>query len=160
MRETETSAPSLGELSEAATQGAWTYPDWGTDFRTGKTLIGMTSPAFEGNGRANRAFIVALVNAFRAGRLIDQTAMAEAVASARAESWQPIETAPKDGTSFLACHAGSGVHQITWHGKASHIPLYGWAHGEDVEDVDLWSPTHWMPLPAPPTLIPGGSSDV
>lgn len=154
MREHETSAPSLGELSEAATQGAWTYPDWGTDFRTGKTLIGMTSPAFEGNGRANRAFIVALVNAFRAGRLIDQTAMAEAVASARAEGWQPIKTAPKDGTYVL----GYGPHETRgYYVDAIHFYLgrftIEWMSG-------FGSPTHWMPLPAPPTLIPGGSSDV
>lgn len=64
--------------------------------------------------------------------------------------WRPIETAPKDGSPFLACHYRSGVHAITWHGKASHVPLYGWCEGDDAEDIDLWQPTHWMPLPPPP----------
>jgi hypothetical protein len=64
--------------------------------------------------------------------------------------WLAIETAPKDGSRFLAVHAKSCVIAITWYGKTSHVPLYGWCEGEDCEDVDLWQPTHWMPLPAPP----------
>ncbi len=65
-------------------------------------------------------------------------------------TWQDIGTAPKDGSRFLATHEASGVIAITWHGKTSHVPLYGWCHGEDAEDIDLWQPTHWQPLPAPP----------
>jgi len=80
-----TSAPSLRELSEAATQGELNYPNWGTDFRAGTVLVGMTSPAFEGNGRANRAYICRLWNDHRANRLIDPTTLTEAIASARAE---------------------------------------------------------------------------
>lgn len=64
--------------------------------------------------------------------------------------WQTIDTAPKDGERFLASHEKSGVIHISWHGKTSHIPLYGWCVGDDPEDIDLWTPTHWMPLPSPP----------
>lgn len=61
-------------------------------------------------------------------------------------SWQPIETAPKDGTFILG-----------WH------PALSWPHGR--QDVVAWDethlhwtdgcfevswPTHWMPLPEPP----------
>jgi hypothetical protein len=67
------------------------------------------------------------------------------------EDWQPIETAPVDGRQFLAVHAGSRVQRISWHGKTSHIPLYGWCHGDDPEDIDLWRPTHWQPLPEAPS---------
>lgn len=70
--------------------------------------------------------------------------------------WQPIETAPRDGTPFLAAHEMGGVISITWYGKTSHIPLYGWCQGDDPEDIDLWHPTHWMPLPAPPASATGG----
>lgn len=51
------------------------------------------------------------------------------------DQWQPIETAPKDGTHFLAYHP-TFVHSI-W--------------------VTFWRDsapsgfTHWMPLPAAPT---------
>jgi len=66
--------------------------------------------------------------------------------------WRPIKTAPKDGTHFLATHVKSGVQRITWYGKTSHIALYGWCEGEDAEDIDLWEPTHWMPLPKAPAF--------
>lgn len=72
--------------------------------------------------------------------------------------WRPIETAPKDGTRFrarrIAAEIVNGSRQrtrrITWWGKASHVPLYGWCHGQHWEDVTLWEPTHWVPLPDPP----------
>ena len=77
--------------------------------------------------------------------------------------WKPIETAPKDGTRFIGRSSyvvTTGMlgplgklrylKRKTWFGKTSHVPLYGWCHGRDVEDIDLWNPTHWMPLPAAP----------
>ena len=67
-------------------------------------------------------------------------------------AWQPIETAPTDGTRILAVHENGSDIQITWFGKTSHVPLYGWCEGEDAEDIDLWRPTHWQPLPAAPTV--------
>ena len=73
--------------------------------------------------------------------------------------WQPIETAPKDGTriigrrSYAERYTGRlryERHKTFW-GKTSHVPIYGWNYGRDVEDQELWEPTHWMPLPDPPT---------
>lgn len=72
--------------------------------------------------------------------------------------WQPISTAPKDGTRirgrvrYIERHTGKMryVTRITWWGKTSHVPLYGWCHGRDVENHDLWMPEIWMPLPIPP----------
>lgn len=61
--------------------------------------------------------------------------------------WQPIETAPKDGTAFLAYEGGkSHPHYECW-----------WQHN-DWTDEQYWQdeadsepePTHWMSLPAPP----------
>lgn len=63
--------------------------------------------------------------------------------------WQKIETAPKDGTWFRGkCH--DLEHDTQW-GKTSHVPLYGWCyfggdHG-DVENITLWQPIEWQPLP-------------
>lgn len=65
------------------------------------------------------------------------------------DEWEPIESAPKDGTFILTYDAGSSYpddpEECIW--------LVNW-------DVDRWrimldgqsaSPTHWMPLPAPPS---------
>lgn len=62
--------------------------------------------------------------------------------------WQPMETAPRDGTSVLVCTPRT-MHVVYWIEK----------------DIEYWhvtdnkhgpfplrgpSPTHWMPLPEPP----------
>jgi hypothetical protein len=60
-------------------------------------------------------------------------------------AWQPISTAPKDGTTVQL-----------WDGHYQHTGFYdhslpGWcALADYVEFVPL--PTHWMPLPEPPAL--------
>jgi len=73
--------------------------------------------------------------------------------------WQPIETAPKDGTRILGrCVYAAGLTdrapmgklcrttRKTFWGKTSHVPLYGWNYGRDVENLNLWEPTHWKPI--------------
>lgn len=55
-------------------------------------------------------------------------------------SWQPIDTAPKDGTEFLGWFPGSTV-MIWWMGQ-------GGVWGNDFWEGE--APTHWMPLPEPP----------
>jgi len=76
----------------------------------------------------------------------------------REEMWQPIETAPKDGTPILiACSYGLGVRIGQWHDYHDNAntrqlgPRWGFLFiaGRDVD------PTHWMPLPAPPTQCLG-----
>ena len=70
--------------------------------------------------------------------------------------WQPIDTAPKDGT----------VIDVWGHGR--RYPGVRWTHWIEPEfqnweieqpydalggahwDLPLISPTHWMPLPEPP----------
>ena len=75
-----------------------------------------------------------------------------------ANQWQPIETAPKDGTHILVCEAptendgdfGLFVQRASW-----------WSDGPDDPDPEGWvvycslvkeprvffEPTHWMPIP-------------
>jgi hypothetical protein len=58
--------------------------------------------------------------------------------------WQPIETAPKDGTKILAWEFDD--YTIVWWG-VSASGWYGWKFSDDW--ISCY-PTHWQPLPAPP----------
>ena len=53
--------------------------------------------------------------------------------------WQPIETAPKDGSDILVWD-GDSVSLANWFGGE------WWVLGEFTLD----NVTHWMPLPPPP----------
>lgn len=55
--------------------------------------------------------------------------------------WQPIETAPKDGTEIL-----------TWDGQDAKILRWALGRWDDWGEMPgaLLPPTHWMPLPEPP----------
>ena len=62
------------------------------------------------------------------------------------EGWQPIETAPKDGTTILAKVFGkrseSTTREILWNGEI-------WI----TRDGSRFSePTHWIPIPKPPMV--------
>jgi hypothetical protein len=59
--------------------------------------------------------------------------------------WQPIETAPKDGTNILLgwpTMVLSG-YWADWRSRKSWVTSRG-------EYSDKYAPTHWMPLPDPP----------
>lgn len=57
--------------------------------------------------------------------------------------WQPISTAPKDGTTIIIWDKDHGCMIVEW--------MYGeWHCSHDGEDMYGPEPTHWMPLPAPP----------
>jgi hypothetical protein len=63
------------------------------------------------------------------------------------KEWQPIETAPKDGTYFLGFDKFKTIgvfHYIEWCIEGKKYWNY--------EDREEWSYilTHWMPLPEPP----------
>lgn len=61
--------------------------------------------------------------------------------------WQPIETAPKDGTKILVWPRSRQMREPAiayWHQPANSDYPGFWAIGGN--------PTHWMPLPAPPVI--------
>lgn len=70
------------------------------------------------------------------------------------KDWQPIETAPKDGTVIdvwvkdLKKNDGSGQRRThVWWSKNADRWSDDWLHVPRMFGV---KPTHWMPLPEPP----------
>lgn len=69
-----------------------------------------------------------------------------AITAYEAAQWQPIETAPKDGTPILAYEPGEVpcvVQALRYNGH-----LIWQACCYDMEGLN--KPTHWRPLPPPP----------
>jgi len=51
--------------------------------------------------------------------------------------WQPIKTAPRDGTEVLTCNQDRHIY-LDWRDDTSNFPFNRKWYG---------NPTHWMPLP-------------
>lgn len=89
-----------------------------------------------------------------------------------AEGWQPIETAPKNikliagyrnqlgkWRTVMACHYAAGT--LEWHpdhdmydNEDEEFAPEGWYEETETHEVVMplsIDPTHWMPLPPPPT---------
>ena len=79
----------------------------------------------------------------------DQVAAAILKAEQRVAEWQPISTAPKDGTVFLGYKLG----QFRECYKVPRDDCDMWCFGGTSGADDLFpniKPTHWMPLPKAP----------
>ncbi len=62
--------------------------------------------------------------------------------------WQPIATAPKDGTRILIyCKYGIGVRTGAWLDYGKGRMAFTLIAGRDPD------PTDWMPLPEPPIAL-------
>lgn len=65
--------------------------------------------------------------------------------------WQPIETAPKDGTAILGFADGQQT-TVRWRAAKRKGDSEYWdlvVCGSYAEDGEWW-PTRWRPLPEPP----------
>lgn len=80
-------------------------------------------------------------------------------------AWQPIETAPKDGSSFLATGFDDGDMRSPRH---SAVAWWLEDRGHFVEGAEdcpstagtLLYLTHWMPLPQPPEAAPADGKEL
>ena len=61
--------------------------------------------------------------------------------------WQPISTAPKDGTRILIANA-KAVATAGWENSIWWSKCGGWSDDDDLTAAE--PPTHWMPLPDVP----------
>ena len=67
--------------------------------------------------------------------------MADLVAFSRC-AWQPIDTAPRDGTAVLLCHPAWDMFEV---GVYNAVARRWQQRTGDLIDT----PTHWTPLPDP-----------
>ncbi len=77
--------------------------------------------------------------------LAADTAIRAAIAALQEpQGWGPIETAPKDGSTYLVADAVRGMVAPHIRGVIHNNPgtAHDWQYGE--------AATHWMPLPTPP----------
>lgn len=90
--------------------------------------------------------------------LVQSTVLGNGSVTGPVCQWQPIETAPKDGTWVLGCRPTSfREDQIdTWQfvHRSCDPPI--WINSADSNDEDE-QPTHWMPLPPRPDDRTNGS---
>ena len=64
--------------------------------------------------------------------------------------WQPIETAPKDGTVILQWHPCGNLWPAYYLIVQWSPSCEAWMSPIDTDSSYFFPGTHWMPLPAPP----------
>lgn len=92
--------------------------------------------------------------------LCDQPAPAPGAEVPRVEvaaTWQPIETAPKDGKDYLFYKKGH-ISEARWLGEGKGFGGNGWSYDleANIANGRNEQPTHWMPLPEAPQQGPVG----
>jgi hypothetical protein len=70
------------------------------------------------------------------------------------DKWQPIETAPRDGTAILVCYAqhyeSNGFLPVAVRWRTYHPNSQGKYEFRDSSGTKIRAITHWMPLPEAP----------
>lgn len=66
--------------------------------------------------------------------------------------WQPIETAPKDGTRVFVF--ANGRLTEAWFCSETGLWPHDEPYSEEGEPCNVGMPTHWMPLPKAPNQTP------
>lgn len=77
-------------------------------------------------------------------------------------AWQPMETAPKDGTPVLVLFnlpdGGHAYHVVWWY--AGGNPYYSWRSGGRYDEIfATHSAVYWQNLPAPPPISGAGQNE-
>jgi hypothetical protein len=68
--------------------------------------------------------------------------------------WQPIETAPKDGSWVLVWENDTAINDKYHRAEVAHFINNRW----ETSDKTFVGATHWMPIPVGPTAAPAEPS--
>ena len=117
-------------------------------FNHANEVVGKYEANLERHQQAMQEAKEALKEALEGCYAIDFAAQQHAAQVAR--DWQPIETAPRDGTYILLdwfLEGGGGGHPEVafWHSTKQL-----WCSSRLLNAEGYYSPTHWQPLPEPP----------
>lgn len=113
----------------------------------------------------------AIQDAHSPGHALNHVSIYQARAAIAAMAdWRPIEEAPKDGTEILGWRDDCGVLLVRWTSLAEFLTdAEREQYDEETEHQEDWFiadfvqgsrlendcvPTHWMPLPEPPSISP------
>ena len=136
-------------VSELVTAAGLICPDNWSVWRDKDTKLGTFTEWYAKLTNAERFELYAKV----------RVQIADAMCSALNGSgeWQPIETAPRDGTEFQAWVVHMGHGYWDWQCRYNEHGAFE-SFGRIDYDMDGWevspgTPTHWMPNPSAPTKV-------
>lgn len=97
------------------------------------------------------------LNCLNSEALVDEVKRLRArLAEAKTPTWQPMETAPLDGTAVLLTEEDEGEPvtgaYVDFNGEPPSDYHSGWF--DRISGEHEIHPTHWMPLPSPPPSAP------
>ena len=69
---------------------------------------------------------------------------------AEKDKWQPIETAPKDGSEALYVNRFGDIQVWSYMAPTGNGWTSDWGYADGEVGVKEHFPTHWQPLPEPP----------
>lgn len=165
---TDISREAVESALESATPGPWDKSNLGSVYvsgvlyplkedesrHEGESWLDMrirTEPerqAREVAGRAN-AYLTSIAEPLAREYL----ALRDALDAAETrEAWQPIETAPRDGTEVIVYVPSNEWVGAAWYSQRTKLwpPVYEDDLSEEGEPLNVGLPTHWRPLPTPP----------
>ncbi len=64
--------------------------------------------------------------------------------------WQPIETAPRNGSRVLVFEPPATIGVALWARQELRRGAMRWCVADSEDGVATYTPTHWQPLPDPP----------
>ena len=140
---TETREQAIRAREQAATKGPWTFRVVKRgEAHDGSLMIGAVAPGHQIRATPPGGSYPSRDGEFIAHAREDIPYLLAQLDALRAQipQWQPMETAPKDGTWFLAWDYDGG--------------FYVFRDGPGFIASENPQPTHWMPLPSPPKADP------
>ena len=160
---TDTLAAEMLAGLDGVTPGEWVFDGPRTNhiIWAGSGDLRICFMTSDGPSTANAAHIARCSPPNISALLAEREAMKAEIERLREADWQPIETAPKDGTNILGIAPGYDWPEVVRYeeydpdcAEEAGEPGF-WRYSDDlsadVAELEISELTHWRPLPAPPS---------